>query len=39
MHDALSHPFNLDGSVFAGLRAGQDLVYILVWEKAVESWL
>ena len=29
MHDALSHPFNLVDGVFSGLRAGQDLVYVL----------
>jgi hypothetical protein len=29
MHDALSHLFDLDDDVFPGLRAGQDLVYVL----------
>ena len=29
MHDALSHLFNLDDGVLPGLRAGQDLVYVL----------
>ena len=29
MHDTLSHSFNLVDGVFPGLRAGQDLVYVL----------
>jgi len=29
MHDSLSHRFNLDDGVFSGLRAGQDLTYVL----------
>jgi hypothetical protein len=35
MHDSLSHRFNLDDGVFRGLRAGQDVIYVL--EKGLST--